>query len=395
MTQKNSSRNAPLSIVASFIFNIFMGSVYIWSAFVPLLQSVYALSTVQTNIIFGTINITSCSSSLFIGLLLKKRSPQYIATLGALVFGIGYCIASLFHGSFFSLFIGIGIFSGFGIATGIMTALYIGAKNYPQKKGKIIGIIVSANGLGSIILAKISSFLLKAGIDALQVFGMIGICSLIILCTSARYIRVVQSDRVEIKAPNSQCYRSNPFQIALLFFSMFANSFGGFLVIGNLLPIALEANLDTTLAVTTISLFALGNMCGRFFWGVLYDRLYKKTLILALLSNALCLWMLILSPVPLAFVLITFCIGFCFGSSFSIYPAHVCTLFGEEGIRRFYPFIIIGCGLSGIIGPIVGGWSFDTFSSYLPALYIATILALIGSTITRFVQNQRATQLTS
>jgi len=389
MAQKNTSLIALRSVVASFIFNIFMGSVYIWSVFVPVLQGFHGLSTVQANIIFGTINITSCSGALFIGMLLKNRSPQAVATLGALVFGVGYCIASLFHGSFYSLLIGIGLFSGFAIATGIMTAIYVGAKNYPQKKGKVIGLLVSANALGSIVLTKISSLLLEARVDVLQVFEIIGLSSLIILSVCARYIRVIQRDRIESRASTSQSYRSNFSQIAFLFLSMFANGFGGFLIIGNLLPLALGAHLDTALAVTTISLFAFGNMCGRFFWGLLYDRLYKKTLILAPLFNALCFWVFTLSPSPLTFMFITFCTGFCFGSSFSIYPAHVSTLFGEEGIRRFYPFIILGCGLSGIIGPIVGGWSFDTFSSYVPSLYIATILALIGGAIPRFIQSRR------
>jgi len=386
----NRSYTAPLSVIASFVFNICLGTVYVWSTFVPALHDLYGLSSVQTSTIFGVINVTSCSSGFIIGYLLKKFSPQRVAALGAATFGLGYFIPSLFHGSFWSLLIGIGLLSGLGTAAGVITPIYVGVKNYPQKRGLVIGFIVSGHSLGSFLIAKASSRFLTAGVDVLHIFGIIGIFSLIILLICAYCIRVVTPSATQSDISSSSQIESSVVpQLSFLCLYALANSFGGFLIIGSLLPIGLEAHLSPAMAVTTIGIFALGNMCGRLSWGAIYDRLCKKAIVLSLVFNFLFIWAFTLSPNTLAFFSIVFGIGFCFGGTFVLYPAHISTLFGEEAIGKLYPAVGVARGLSGISGPLVGGWSVDILGSYTPSLYIAMGIAFVGLAATFFVRDRR------
>jgi cyanate permease len=39
----------------------------------------------------------------------------------------------------------------------------------------------------------------------------------------------------------------------------------------------------------------------------------------------------------------------------------------------------LGYGLSGIVGPLTGGWLFDTTSSYGPAITVAAVLTTVSA----------------
>jgi len=46
-----------------------------------------------------------------------------------------------------------------------------------------------------------------------------------------------------------------------------------------------------------------------------------------------------------------------------------------------YPFVFLGYGIAGILGPLTGGLIFDFFGRYNYAAYIAAIISLIGATV--------------
>ncbi len=77
-------------------------------------------------------------------------------------------------------------------------------------------------------------------------------------------------------------------------------------------------------------------------------------------------------------------IGFGFGANFVLFARETATLYGANNLGYVYPYIFLGYGISGIIGPVTGGLIFDLSGSYSLAAYIAAILSITGAIVFLF-----------
>jgi OFA family oxalate/formate antiporter-like MFS transporter len=160
---------------------------------------------------------------------------------------------------------------------------------------------------------------------------------------------------------------------------MFAGTFAGLLVIGNLKSIGISNGVDIAQAGLAVSTFAIGNSLGRIAWGAAYDRYGRPCLSLSLLLLSLCVGSLWLVRDPVFFMLCSGAVGFLFGSCFVLYVADLTAEQGSRSVAHVYPFVFLAYGFSGLVGPVVGGWVFDIFSSYAYACMGAGLVALAGS----------------
>jgi OFA family oxalate/formate antiporter-like MFS transporter len=80
-----------------------------------------------------------------------------------------------------------------------------------------------------------------------------------------------------------------------------------------------------------------------------------------------------------AFILCAAAVGFGFGACFVVYAAHVAARWGAAAVGAVYPLVFLAYGLSGIMGPLTGGWLFDTTSSYVPAITVAAVLTTVSA----------------
>lgn len=164
-----------LVTLASFLIMLCIGGVYAWSIFVPPLKLEHGLMTAQTQLIFGFTIASFAIVMIPAGRIEKKRGPRITAIIRAILFMAGYLIASFSCGHVSLLLIGVGIFSGAGIAFGYVTSLATPIKWFPEYKGLITGISVAGFGGGAIILSRLVKAMLADGIPVLQIFRIIGI----------------------------------------------------------------------------------------------------------------------------------------------------------------------------------------------------------------------------
>ena len=165
---------------------------------------------------------------------------------------------------------------------------------------------------------------------------------------------------------------------------LFAGTFGGLLVIGNLKPLLLAQNVDHVTATAAISVFAAGNACGRIGWGWLADRLGALAIPLSLAFLALTLPLLLLLPgsAPGA-ILASALIGCGFGACFVVYAAQISTHYGVANIAAVYPLVFLSYGLSGLAGPSVGGLIFDATASYSSGIIVSLVIVFCGLAASR------------
>ncbi len=373
-----------------------LGGVYAWSAFVTPLCSEYGFSAAQTQIVFGVIFAFFTSTMIFAGRLQEKFGPRLVATIGGIMFGGGYFLASLSDGAFLLILLGIGVIGGAGIGFCYVCPLATCVKWFPQSRGLVTGLAVAGFGCGAVVLSLLVGILFERGSNVLEVFRIIGLAYGVVLVACAMLLcnpremlhRPQQSIRLRRLISQRRFWA--------LASGMFCGTFAGLMVIGNIKPIGVSAGLNPNQAGLAIGAIAIGNAAGRVFWGILQDKIGRSSIPISL--AVLC--MAVLSLIPSAssgstFALIATLTGFGFGACFVLYAAQVAAEYGPNAIGNVYPIIFLAYGFSGILGPPVGGALFDKTGDYSASMFLAAFITVLGITANILLSRHRPSRESS
>ncbi|MCF6174761.1 MAG: MFS transporter [Victivallaceae bacterium] len=373
-------------LLASMIIQVCLGSVYAWSEFVLVLKQEYAISTTQTQLIFGVTIAVFAIIMIFAGRLQDKIGPRPVACIGGLLFGLGYLIAAFSGGDFWLLLLGIGFISGSGIGFGYVCPLATCVKWFPTHQGLITGISVAGFGAGAILMAEVVEFCFYQELQVLDIFFWIAVIYGIVLIISSMFLSVPRSSQITIDVqPLKLAWLLREKKFLSLVIGMFAGTFAGLLVIGNLKLFGLAAGLTSNIATLGIVFFAIGNALGRILWGKYYDKMGSASIFHSLLFMAVSVaGLLFIDGSSLLFIIVSTFIGLGFGACFVLYATAVAQVYGANLLGSIYPWIFLAYGVSGIVGPLTGGLLFDLTGSYSPAIFIAICLTLFGVFLSKY-----------
>ncbi|MFW5781820.1 MAG: MFS transporter [Candidatus Muiribacteriaceae bacterium] len=374
-------------LIAGVFLQTILGGIYAWSTFVPFLIKEYGLSTGQTGFIFGLTIAVFTIAMIQAGRFMARKGPRLTAFIGACLFATGYVLSSFSNGNFALLLISIGFITGSGIGFGYVCPLSVGMKWFPERKGLVTGVAVAGFGGGAIILSSAGEYLIMNGMDVLLFFRYLGIVAGALMMIMSFFITDPEGYENAAGSEKRQSgIRSR--QFAILAFGLFAGTFSGLMIIGNLKPIMLKAGLSEVFATSTISLFAVGNALGRVTWGHLFDRLYYKSITASLSVLFVALPFLLFPIGQLGFQIISVILGLGFGACFVVYASSVSKFFGMNRFASIYPMVFLGYGFAGLTGPGIGGGIADCYGSYDPAVYLS--MGIIATAIVFFAVSEKS-----
>lgn len=371
-------------LCAGVVLQAILGGVYAWSVFAPGLAAEHGLSNAQSGLVFGVTIGVFTVAMVPAGRLMRHVGPRPLAVSGALCFAVGYVAASFSGGRFPFLLVSLGGLIGVGIGAGYVCPLSVAMKWFPHHKGLVTGVAVAGFGGGAVLLSLLAQHLqADRGWPVLHVFRLVGILfggvavvAGLLLCEppqAADGTRRAAADSCAIKP----LVLSVPF--GLLCAGMFAGTFAGLVVVGNLAPIMVSNGLAESVAVLSISVFALGNASGRIFWGHVHDRFGGHMAIpLSLLTLAIALSAVALRLPALAMLAAVALCGIGFGACFVVYASSTVELFGVDLFPRLYPICFLGYGVAGIVGPGVGGWIADVSGSFAVPVALSALIVLLA-----------------
>jgi OFA family oxalate/formate antiporter-like MFS transporter len=370
---------------AGVILQAILGGIYAWSAFVPSLVEKFDLSKGQCGSIFGLTIAVFTIAMIPAGRILQNKGPRFTAVIGAILFTAGYLSASYSEGNFTFLLLSFGVLMGSGIGFGYVVPLTTGMKWFPDNRGLVTGVAVAGFGGGAILFSSLTDYLLSnAGYNLMQVFKLNAILFGSLSVVSALFMS--EPENAETKNASQKEDRLMPHIVSLDFFlifvGMFAGTFAGLLVVGNLKPMMLSHGLSDFYATLSISLFALGNIAGRVLWGQVHDRAgSRKTILMSLGFFFVAMLLLNIKNLTWVSLLATPLIGAGFGGCFVVYASTVVDKFSVKLFPRLYPLCFLAYGLAALTGPSLGGWLADRSGSYSSAVITSLGILLAAAII--------------
>ena len=382
--------------IVGVIVLLFAGLVYAWSVLsTPIAAEFADWSKAQLSMTFTIVMIMFCIGSLLCGLLSGKLSAKMSVRIGAVLFLLGFFLASRTQ-SLAMLYIGFGVLCGLSSGLCYNAVMSTMVRWFPDRPGLISGVLLMGFGGGSFIIGKLyqawtpveiggwrTSFLVMGII----IFVVLAICSFFFVAPGADFVApAAKNGKAAVRAAGRE-YK--PLEMLkkpsfwLYYVWAIALSAAGLALISQASGVVWEASASQTAGAvaTIVGLISICNALGRVLFGGMYDK-YGRSLSMQLVNILFIITsgvlILALTAKSVVVVIIGFILGGLAYSGITPTNSAFCrSYFGPAN----YPvnFSLINSNLIfASFGSTVSGALFDASGSYNATFFLIIGLAVVG-----------------
>ena len=382
--------------IVGVIVLLFAGLVYAWSVLsTPIAAEFADWSKAQLSMTFTIVMIMFCIGSLLCGLLTGKLSAKMAVRIGAVLFLLGFFLASRTQ-SLAMLYIGFGVLCGLSSGLCYNAVMSTMVRWFPDRPGLISGVLLMGFGGGSFLIGKLyqawtpveiggwrASFLVMGII----IFVVLAICSFFFVAPGADFVApAAKNSKAAVKIAGKE-YK--PLEMVkkpsfwLYYVWAIALSAAGLALISQASGVVWEASASQTAGAvaTIVGLISICNALGRVLFGGMYDK-YGRSLSMQLVNILFIITsgvlILALAAKSVVVVIIGFILGGLAYSGITPTNSAFCrAYFGPVN----YPvnFSLINSNLIfASFGSTVSGALFDASGSYNVTFFLIIGLAVVG-----------------
>jgi len=396
--------------MAAIVMQLCLGTVYAWSVFKKPLMGAHGWEEAATQYTFMIFMFTIGCAAAFGGMLVDKKGPKFVATLGGILFAASTLLAGVADqmGSLPLLYLSYGIIGGLGNGFCYVTPIATLIRWFPDKRGLVTGLAVMGFGFGAFFMGKIAPMMIgsfKGGMTAsgvAQTFYIWGVIFLILVVGAAQLFKNPPAGWLPagFKPAGSTVSAADSLMFGeavktpqwwMLWAMLFLNVSAGLGLISQLSPLAQDYYkpliTDPTLTGdalvkvlaaaggTVVSITAIFNGLGRLFWARVSDSIGRRAVFGTMFASQAVIYILIalgiLSNYWIFMIAGCYLLA-CYGGGFATMPAFAADNFGPSYIGKVYGFMLTAWACAGLLGPFI----FAKFKGQ--ALYIAAILLIAG-----------------
>ena len=368
-----------LVIISCLLITFCMGTIHAFSTLIESIELQINAGRMASSLIYST-GLISVTVAVFFGsTLYRKLSPSFIIVLIALLPLIGVLISN--SGSWIGWVVGYGFCFGFASGLGYGFSLYAASSvTSSQKLGLVLGAVSASYAFGAVIFSMLYPLLISYfGFNFGYMIGVLTLSNIIII--SLILFRLAQKD-LTAKTKSISKDRRVKGKIIKLWLAFFLGVFAGLMTIGHAVPIIKASGGSSEIAITAISLMALGSGIAGIYAGWLADRFgCKRPIVVILAISSLALLSLsTVTSIHLMLIFLTL-IASLYGALIAIYPTLVNHIFGPDYSAWAYGRIFTAWGIAGLVSPSLAGWLFDQYNNYNSSLLFAFILSIFAGLI--------------
>lgn len=415
-----------LVVAGAILIQLALGAIYSWSVFTKILtdpEGIYRFTATQTAWIFSAGLTTFAAVMVLAGKRLPSVGPRRLTVYGGLLLGLGYVLGGFFGSSFWGQFLTIGVMAGAGIGMAYVVPIAVGVKWFPDKKGLITGLAVAGFGFGATIWVKLAGSWFGGLLNYLQIGELPNVQSVFLLYGIIFAAFVLIGSLVMVNPPEGwlpmgwkpaagpagqtgdEGFTPARMMGTRQFYSIWSvfafSAIAGLMVIYCIQLFGMDAltfrGQENAIAITGTAMawYAIFNGLGRIAWGMISDRIGRRTAIIVM-SAFQGVVMLALYHGFITFGLATGLIvgaslvGFNYGGIFALFPAITADYFGNKQVGANYGWVFTAYGLAGILGPLLAGVFKDNAADggspivWMAPFIIAGVACLIGAVIMVF-----------
>ena len=379
-------------LIASAICCGATGIVYIWSIFNKPLMAEHGWAQGDVALAYTLYLVMVCLTGFICGWLQRRVKPRILTLIAGVTFGAGFILTS-FADSIPMLYLTFSVIGGTGNGFIYNTAITTAQKWYPDKRGLASGLCIGGAGLAPAVFAPMGNAFIEA-FDVSTSFLLVGIIIIVIYGIFANLLNVPEPGWMpegwepteKLGAANSRSdLKSTTMFKQPLFWVMWVTLMtactAGTMMTGNASNIGQElAGMTAAQGALLVSIFAIGNFCGRFGFASLSDKVGRhNTLKLMLCLNAIV--MLFLLPNAhdfLTFVVCMVIIGACFGGSMATMASLCGDNFGTANYGQNYAFLYSGFTMSSFTGSAAAAFCMQLTGAYTLSFTVAGALSILG-----------------
>ncbi|SDE56793.1 MFS transporter, OFA family, oxalate/formate antiporter [Priestia aryabhattai B8W22] len=377
-------------ILGTIIVQMGLGTIYTWSLFNQPLVNKFNWELSSVAITFSITSFALAFATLFAGKLQEKWGIRKLIALSGFLLGLGLMLTSQVS-SLLMLYLLAGVIVGFADGTAYITSLSNLIKWFPNRKGLISGVSVSAYGLGSLVFKYINATLIDT-VGISQTFFYWGIIVMIMVVGGSLLLREAIIVETPVNAENAENKRDYTVkemlatkEVYFLFIMFFTACMSGLYLISIVKDIGVQlAGLNVAAAANAVAMIAIFNTVGRLILGSLSDKV-SRLKVIASTFFITAIAVLTLSFVQLNYGVFFICvaaIAFCFGGNITVFPAIVGDFFGLKNHSKNYGIVYQGFGLGALAGSFIAAF----LGGFKPTFIVIGTLCVLSLIIAIFIK---------
>lgn len=364
---------------------------YAWTLFVQPLRDAHgwSLTEVQWGLtVFIALETWAMPPG---GMLIDRFSKRWMMTLAGIMCAVGWGGMG-FATSLWQLY-SLYALAGFGAAIVYCGSIGVALKWFPDRRGLAAGMIAAGFGSGSALFIPFLRVMLQDwGFQT--TFMVTGAIQGALIIVAAQFISgegAVPPAHIEAKASpvlRKQTADFTPSEMLRtmhfywLYAMMLMMGIGGLLATAQVAPVARTFGISGDIVALSVTINAIANGSGRFFWGWVSDKLGREqTMMIAftIQSAALLSVMLLGSQSGPLFVASMAMVFFTWGEVYVLFPSALADIYGAKNAGSKYSFLYSTKGVASILAGGLAATLFESTGSWGPAFYGSAALALISA----------------
>ena len=363
---------------------------YVWTLMTKPLMVKLGIALPELQVTFSLLVLLQAFFSPFQGALIDRFGPRMLISIGTLLAGLSWGLASYAHTTSM-LYLTYGCIGGLG--TGIVYVGVVGfvVRWFPDRRGFAAGVAAAGYGMGAIVTTfPISASLATHGVEStLLLYGIVFAAVGLLASQGLRIPPSVESMGAAARtASANRSYRPSEMLKTPLFWLMFLMmtmmSTSGLMVTSQMASFATDFGVSKVLVfglaalplALTIDRFTNGLTRPLFGW--ISDRPGREnTMFFAfgLEAVAMTLWLLTRADAVL-FVLLSGVVFFGWGEIFSLFPSTLTDTFGTRYATTNYGWLYISFGIGSVFGGPLAALLHQHTGSWVPVFGCAIALDL-------------------
>lgn len=388
-------------VLACFIiFTIFMGTSTSFGVFFKELAGEFSLTRTTTSAIFSSRMVMGSIFAVLCGWALDRFGPKVIVLIMGGLTGLSLILTSQTSATW-QLFATFSVLLAMGSGASYTVVMSTTSRWFNKHRGLAVGIVGSGMGLGTVIFAPFSAYLIivfdwRVAYIVMAVIAIVFIMPLSLVLKrdpdeigtlpdgvkSESYDRQFSGQTSVHGIPRSttlsmsQVFRTRSFWlISSLWLS---TAFSIFLLLTHVVPHITDIGFSSIQAATFLSLNGFAIMAGMIIMGLVSDRIGKKiTAVICSILPVGFVLLLVWADELWMLYLIAAVYGFAQGGHGAAVTALIGDTFGVANIGKLIGVLGLSWAIGAGLGPVIGGLIFDKTGDYSLAFMIVGAVMLI------------------